>query len=57
MEYMEYLRLNNLESRPKELPSILCESHIYFCEKCQRYHWVYSDTGDEHKDYKQGGKQ
>jgi len=29
----------------------------YYCSKCECYHWIYSNIGNEHRDYNiRGGK-
>lgn len=27
----------------------------YFCEKCWRWHYIYSDIGNDHKDFRDFG--
>lgn len=48
-----YLRLEDIKLKPKEPGKIQIKSLRYFCGKCARYHWVSSNIGNDHKDYKE----
>ena len=44
--------LRTIEAANKDLVKVEQKALRYHCEKCQRYHWVYSNIGNEHRDYR-----
>lgn len=47
-----YLRLEDIKLRPRvETPKPI-KSLKYYCAMCERYHWIYSNIGNEHRGYK-----
>ena len=48
-----YLRLEDFKLLPKEpVPLPPQKPNRYFCEKCNRYHLIYSNIGNDHREYK-----
>ncbi len=49
-----YFRLEDIKMKPKEPVPIPPQKRkeTYFCGKCERYHYIYSDIGNDHRDYK-----
>ena len=47
-----YLRLDDFKlGQPEPTPELKLKD-TYYCYKCQKYHKIYSQLGNDHKDYK-----
>ena len=47
-----YFRLDDIKLKPKEPIIYPSKPNRYFCILCDRYHLIYSNIGNEHRDYK-----
>lgn len=50
----KHLRLEDFKLKPRIPTSIPLakHKHTYYCEQCKRYHYIYSNIGNAHRDYR-----
>lgn len=49
-----FLRLDDIRLKPRVSTPIPPpkREHTFYCEQCEKYHYEYSNVGNDHRDYK-----